>query len=55
MAGTHGRRHAKKSRGKKYGFHGLRPASSTQTTKSSDAQTGGTSSTPTSTAPSSSS
>ena len=41
MAGTHRRRRRGHPRGKAYGFHGLRPASTQQTTKSSTS-TGGT-------------
>jgi hypothetical protein len=35
MAGTHRRRRRGHPRGKAYGFHGLRPASTQQSTKSS--------------------
>jgi hypothetical protein len=41
MAGKHTRRRRGHPRGKAYGFHGLRPASTQQTTKS-DSGTGGT-------------
>ena len=50
MAGKRTRRRRGHPRGKAYGFHGLRPASSTQKTKSSTSgQTSGTTSTPTQT------
>lgn len=51
MSGTRRRRRRGHPKGKAYGFHGLRPASSTQSTKSSDTGSGDTnsSSTPTST------
>ena len=51
MAGKRTRRRRGHPRGKAYGFNGLRPASTTQTTKSDSGtgtQTSGTSSTPTS-------
>lgn len=52
MSGHKTRRRRGHPKGKAYGFHGLRPASSQQSTKSSDqsgSDTNNTSSTPTST------
>lgn len=42
MAGKRTRRRRGHPHGKAFGFNGLRPASSTQKTKSSDSGTGGT-------------
>ena len=53
MAGKHTRRRRGHPRGKAYGFHGLRPASTKQSTKSSDTGGSGGSQTSTNSAPTS--